>query len=69
MLATRTPVTASAIKRATEDRDARTGKVETTLSAGVADERKALYLAFASEDAHEGLTAFVEKRKPEFKGR
>jgi enoyl-CoA hydratase len=42
---------------------------ETTLAAGVADERKALYLAFASEDAREGLTAFVEKRSPDFKGR
>jgi enoyl-CoA hydratase len=42
---------------------------ETTLSAGVAAERKALYLAFASEDAREGLSAFVEKRKPNFKGR
>jgi len=42
---------------------------ETTLAAGLADERKALYLAFASADAREGLTAFVEKRKPEFRGR
>jgi enoyl-CoA hydratase len=42
---------------------------ETTLGAGVAAERRALYLAFASEDAHEGLTAFVEKRDPDFKGR
>jgi len=42
---------------------------ETTLSAGLEAERRALYLAFASEDAHEGLTAFTEKRKPEFKGR
>jgi enoyl-CoA hydratase len=41
---------------------------ETTLAAGVADERKALYLAFASEDAREGLTAFVQKREPEFRG-
>ena len=42
---------------------------ETPLAAGVADERKALYLAFASEDASEGLNAFMEKRQPEFKGR
>ena len=42
---------------------------ETTLEAGLDYERKALYLAFASEDAREGLTAFTEKRKPEFRGR
>jgi enoyl-CoA hydratase len=42
---------------------------ETTLGAGLEAERRALYLAFASEDAKEGLTAFTEKRKPEFKGR
>lgn len=42
---------------------------ESTLETGLDYERKALYLAFASEDAHEGLTAFTEKRKPDFKGR
>jgi enoyl-CoA hydratase len=42
---------------------------ESTLETGLDYERKALYLTFASEDAHEGLTAFTEKRKPEFKGR
>jgi enoyl-CoA hydratase len=42
---------------------------ETTLSAGLEAERRTLYLAFASEDAREGLTAFTEKRKPEFRGR
>jgi enoyl-CoA hydratase len=42
---------------------------ETTLTAGLEAERRALYLAFASEDAKEGLTAFTAKRKPEFKGR
>ena len=42
---------------------------EGALQLGLEYERRALYLAFASEDAHEGLTAFTEKRKPEFKGR
>jgi enoyl-CoA hydratase len=41
---------------------------ETTLNTGLEAERRALYLAFASEDAKEGLTAFTEKRKPEFRG-
>jgi enoyl-CoA hydratase len=42
---------------------------ESTLATGLQAERRALYLAFASEDAKEGLTAFIEKRTPEFKGR
>ena len=42
---------------------------ETTLAAGVEAERRALYLAFASEDAREGLQAFTETRKPDFKGK
>ena len=42
---------------------------ETSLGVGLEAERRALYLAFASADAREGLTAFVEKRKPEFEGR
>jgi enoyl-CoA hydratase len=42
---------------------------ETTLTAGLEAERRALYLAFASNDAKEGLRAFTEKRKPEFEGR
>ena len=42
---------------------------EAPLSAGIEFERRAFYLARASEDADEGLQAFVEKRKPDFRGR
>ncbi|HEU4598407.1 MAG TPA: enoyl-CoA hydratase-related protein [Solirubrobacterales bacterium] len=42
---------------------------ETGLGAGLEFERKALYLAFASEDAREGLNAFVEKREPRWQSK
>jgi enoyl-CoA hydratase len=42
---------------------------EAPLQTGVEFERRAFYLARASEDAEEGLQAFLEKRKPDFKGR
>ena len=41
---------------------------EGPLQLGLEYERRLLYLAFASEDAREGLRAFGEKRPPEFKG-
>lgn len=41
---------------------------ETTLAEGMADERRAFYFLFASQDQKEGMAAFTEKRKPQWKG-
>jgi len=41
---------------------------ESFLSDGLADERRAFYLLFASADQKEGMAAFVEKRPPVWKG-
>jgi enoyl-CoA hydratase len=41
---------------------------ESFLSDGLADERRAFYFLFASQDQKEGMAAFVEKRKPDWKG-
>ncbi len=42
---------------------------DSTLSAGLEFERKVFYMLFASDDKTEGARAFLEKRKPNFKGR
>jgi enoyl-CoA hydratase/carnithine racemase len=42
---------------------------ETTLAAGLENERRLYELAMATEDRVEGMTAFIEKRRPEFEGR
>jgi enoyl-CoA hydratase len=49
-------------------KEAVNGAFESFLSDGMADERRSFYLLFASQDQKEGMAAYVEKRKPEWKG-
>ena len=42
---------------------------DTTIEGGLEFERKSFYLLFASDDQKEGMKAFTEKRKPEWKAR
>jgi enoyl-CoA hydratase/3-hydroxyacyl-CoA dehydrogenase len=43
--------------------------LQTSLDAGLAYELEGVAWTFGTEDKHEGMTAFVERRRPEFKGR
>jgi enoyl-CoA hydratase len=43
--------------------------LETPLSAGLEHERELFITAFGSADRREGVSAFLEKRSPEFTGR
>jgi enoyl-CoA hydratase len=61
-IAAKSPVSVRLAKEAVDQ------AFEAPLAAGVEFERRAFYLARASDDATEGLNAFVEKRRPEFKG-
>lgn len=38
------------------------------LTEGLADERRAFYFLFSTQDQKEGMAAFIEKRKPQWKG-
>jgi len=42
---------------------------DTTIETGLEFERKNFYLLFSTEDQQEGMHAFVEKRKPQWKGK
>jgi enoyl-CoA hydratase len=42
---------------------------ELSLTAGLEFERRSFFLLFASEDQREGMAAFTEKRRPNWKGR
>jgi enoyl-CoA hydratase/carnithine racemase len=62
-VATRPPIAARLAKQAVLAAE------ETGLGAGLDHERRLYELAMATEDRIEGMDAFLEKRKPEFKGR
>jgi enoyl-CoA hydratase/carnithine racemase len=63
LVAKRPPIAARLAKQAVIAAD------ETSLSAGLETERRLYELSMATEDRVEGMRAFLEKRKPEFKGR
>jgi enoyl-CoA hydratase len=50
-------------------KDAINKSYELSLSEGLAYEKRNFYLSFGTEDKREGMTAFVEKRQPQWKHR
>jgi enoyl-CoA hydratase len=62
-IATKPPIAVVAAKEAVRLAE------ELPLSAGLRHERRAFFALFASDDRTEGMSAFVEKRRPEWKGR
>jgi enoyl-CoA hydratase/carnithine racemase len=63
VVARRPPIAARLAKQAVQAAD------ETALTAGLAYERRLYEIAMATEDRVEGMSAFIEKRRPEFRGR
>ena len=62
-IASRAPVAVRAAKKMINQ------AFERTLADGLATEKQEFYNLFATEDQKEGMRAFVEKRKPEWKGK
>jgi enoyl-CoA hydratase/carnithine racemase len=62
-VASRPPLAARLAKQAV------LGAEETGLAAGLEQERRLYELAMATEDRVEGMQAFLEKRKPDYRGR
>jgi enoyl-CoA hydratase len=62
-IASRAPLAVRAAKKMINQVD------EESLSAGLAEEKQEFYNLFSSEDQKEGMQAFIEKRKPEWKGK
>jgi enoyl-CoA hydratase len=50
-------------------REAITRGFEGRVDDGIEFERKAFYALFATEDAHEGMHAFIDRRQPNYEGR
>ena len=63
VVARRPPIAVRLAKQAVQAAD------ETPLTAGLQHERRLYELAMATEDRVEGMSAFIEKRRPEFRGR
>jgi len=62
-IASRAPLALRAAKRMVNQ------SYERTLANGLDEEKQTFYNLFASEDQKEGMQAFIEKRKPEWKGK
>jgi enoyl-CoA hydratase len=62
-IASRAPIAVRAAKKMVNQ------AYERTLSDGLAEEKQQFYNLFSTEDQKEGMQAFIEKRKPEWKGK